>query len=459
MADKTIREAVREYAFQQPPPAYFVEMTIENFRCFGPKQTLKLGDKNGVPYQWTVLVGENGSGKTTLLQLLALLKPTAHRTLSSNQVISTPLLYSKILDEEWSFRPRDLGVKAEAHCWLRVGDKMHMIKRGKPDVDFGVEFEASLVGSSYVPQRLGATQLPESGFDLACFGYGPYRRAGGQQRLAFPVEIAGLFSDDAMLAEPEGWLLQADYSDKRHGRSNNLSLFGRVEQILIDLLPDLDRLIIEDVDGATQAVVVADTRFGRRRLNELSLGYQSTLAWAVDLASRLFERHPLSDDPLAEPAIVLIDEVDLHLHPKWQRQFFDIVSQTFKNTQFVVTTHSPLVIQAIPDANIVLLKAENDYTTIVEDLQYVRSWRVDQILTSDLFDLPTARPPHLDLPLQERARILSKPQLSQRDRARLKQLDRNMSLLPGGESRDDLEAMEVIRRAAQLIKNREASGS
>lgn len=50
------------------PPGYFLSLTLENVRCFGPEQTLDLTDDDGTPAQWTVLLGDNGTGKTTLLQ-------------------------------------------------------------------------------------------------------------------------------------------------------------------------------------------------------------------------------------------------------------------------------------------------------------------------------------------------------------------------------------------------------
>jgi predicted ATP-binding protein involved in virulence len=69
------------------------------------------------------------------------------------------------------------------------------------------------------------------------------------------------------------------------------------------------------------------------------------IAWTVDLASRLFASYPESQNPLAEPAVVLVDEVDLHLHPKWQRELRSHLTERFPGTQFVVTAHSPLVVQ------------------------------------------------------------------------------------------------------------------
>ncbi|NJM45027.1 MAG: AAA family ATPase [Alkalinema sp. RU_4_3] len=170
----------------------------------------------------------------------------------------------------------------------------------------------------------------------------------------------------------------------------------------------------------------------------------------VDLAVRLFRRYPQSPDPLAEPAIVLVDEIDLHLHPKWQRTIMDFLSDRFPNTQFIVTAHSPLVVQAAQEANIVLLRREGDRVVIDNDPEIIRNWRVDQVLTS-VFELPTSRPPQIESALQRREEILSKAHLTVEDEAELSTLAQKIGSLPTAESSQDIEAMDIIRRAALLM--------
>lgn len=77
---------------------------------------------------------------------------------------------------------------------------------------------------------------------------------------------------------------------------------------------------------------------------QLSQGEKSLLALIGDIARRLAIMNPANDNPLAGDGIVLIDEVDMHLHPQWQRCLIDKLSHTFPRCQFVLTTHSPLVI-------------------------------------------------------------------------------------------------------------------
>ena len=188
-------------------------------------------------------------------------------------------------------------------------------------------------------------------------------------------------------------------------------------------------------------------------MNELSLGYRTLIAWMVDLASRLYDRYPDSTNPLAEPAVVLVDEIDLHLHPKWQRQLIGYLTERFPNTQFIVTAHSPLVVQSATDANIVILKREDDHVVIDNDVESIRGWRVDQILTSDLFGLETARPPQIEQLLKERTALLARPRLTPRDKARLRELEAAIGPLPTGETKTEREALALIQRAAERLRD------
>lgn len=79
-------------------------------------------------------------------------------------------------------------------------------------------------------------------------------------------------------------------------------------------------------------------------VEQLSDGEKCMIAMVGDLARRLVVANPNSDDPLCESGVALIDEIELHLHPAWQKTVLPRLLQTFPNVQFVVTTHSPLVV-------------------------------------------------------------------------------------------------------------------
>ncbi len=94
-------------------------------------------------------------------------------------------------------------------------------------------------------------------------------------------------------------------------------------------------------------------------LDQLSGGYRIMLALAADLARRMAQGNPHLRNPLQSEAIVLIDEVDLHLHPAWQQHVLTGLARTFPNTQFVVSTHSPQVLTTVHPEHIVQLYREN----------------------------------------------------------------------------------------------------
>ena len=95
-------------------------------------------------------------------------------------------------------------------------------------------------------------------------------------------------------------------------------------------------------------------------LDQLSGGYRIVLALAADLARRMITGNPHRDDPLKSEAVVLIDEVELHLHPGWQQRILGDLQRTFPNAQFIVSTHSPQVLTTVEPQRIVELSWEGD---------------------------------------------------------------------------------------------------
>lgn len=92
-------------------------------------------------------------------------------------------------------------------------------------------------------------------------------------------------------------------------------------------------------------------------VKQLSDGERGILALVLDLTKRLAEANPYLENPAKEgKAVVLIDELDLHLHPKWQRTIVDQLTRTFPNCQFIATTHSPQIIGSVAPENVILLE-------------------------------------------------------------------------------------------------------
>jgi len=428
-------------AGRPPIPAYFLSLTVENVRCFGPKQTLDLSDGEGRPARWTVLLGDNGVGKTTLLQgLLALAAPESFGA----------------IQEFRRTRAEDMRIGAVLGHGASLSDREGWSTSSCPGITERVSGDHAY--TAFVSLAEAKTPRP------LCFGYGAARRMGvtflSRAEQGEPSQT--LFTEKGTLQNAEEWLLRADYLSMKKGQ-NGAKGSRRLQEILgvlVDLLPDVESVRIS-FPGESKAPrrgklrlprVMFKTPYGLVTLDQLSLGYRTMVAWMVDLASRMFEAYPGSRDPLAEPAVALVDEIDLHLHPKWQRSLMQFLTERFKNTQFIVTAHSPLVVQAAEGANVAVLRREGDHAVISQDLPSIRGWRVGQILTSDLFGLPSERPPQMEPLLTERERILTKGTLSADDKRRVAQIERELGDLPTGESPREIEAMDVILRAAARLK-------
>lgn len=126
------------------------------------------------------------------------------------------------------------------------------------------------------------------------------------------------------------------------------------------------------------------------RLEQLSDGYRIMLALVMDLARRMAQANPHLDDPLQSEAIVLIDEVDLHLHPKWQQTVLLDLQRTFPKAQFVVTTHSPQVLTTVNKENIRILENETVYEQLTNTYGAESSRLLEEVMNV------SSRPENLD---------------------------------------------------------------
>jgi hypothetical protein len=424
--------------------SYFLSLELENVRCFSERQRLDLSDGNGRPARWTILLGENGTGKTTILQLLAAVEPIVFEPLNPNLPNRAPRYV--LMQAGGPFFRR---FNIEAVAVVRFAERSGLFRgtQGSTHEITVREYE----GAKRADGQYNAT-LP------SWYGYGAGRRLSGWtfDRTGGRDESRGLFSDDTELIHAENWLLQLDYSASKPsevqvGQKRRLDM---VKDVLIKVLPDVTEIRFDPSSGVRPTPTVEfKTPYGWVPLRQLGYGYRTMIAWVVDLAARMIDRYPDSQDPLAEPAVVLVDELDLHLHPKWQREVIGFLTERFPNTQFIVTAHSPLIVQAAADANIVVLRREGDHVVIKNDPETLRGWRVDQVLTSELFGLETARPPDMEELLRRRRAILTKPRLTKADQEVLEKINDQIGPIAPGESFDEAKkTMDLIERSTELVK-------
>jgi len=173
-------------------------------------------------------------------------------------------------------------------------------------------------------------------------------------------------------------------------------------------------------------------------INQLSDGEKCLLAMVGDLARRLAIANPSIPDPLQGSGVVLIDEIELHLHPKWQREIIPALTRTFPNCQFIVTTHSPQVISQVkPEGIYILERTDEGIVARRPESSYGRD--TNRIL-EDLMDTPE-RPQEIKENLLELFRLIARGEL---DSAR--QLHQEIADKIGADEPELVGASVSIRR-------------
>ena len=321
--------------------------SIQNYKCI-KDLTVDCRGADGEIKQWTVLLGENNTGKTNVLRALTLLRP-----LESEVEIE----YDGNKSITIKYMPLSSPTDLNANIIAMATDK-----------EWGVD------GFSRVDP-----------LDLNIYGYGVSRypaRTALSEREGDPTDT--LFYSNARLTDFQEWLLQLDYSQKSGSEKSQKRLEKMHDLVRSDLFPGVtDFSFKKDGDNEHVVVVFSAGKDGDVRFEELGFGYQTTLTWLVDFCKRMFELYPDADNPLHGEAVVLVDEIDLHLHPKWQRDLVPTLSKIFPNVQFIVTTHSPHVLQSMEDVNLYVLRRNAESGEIEAERSNVTNftgWTVEEIL-------------------------------------------------------------------------------
>lgn len=290
----------------------------------------------------------------------------------------------------------------------------------------------------------------EKGWFLAA--YGPYRRLSGhatdaQRLMAGPDRVArvvSLFREDSSLVECVQWLREI-YLLRLEGKPGAAELEKAVLALLNDgLLPG--SLYVEGIDSEALWVNQSGVRLS---LDELSDGYRTTAALVMDLVRHLYRsfgelRIESAVDgegryqriPLA--GVVLIDEVELHLHVSWQKRIGFWLKRHFPNIQFIVTTHSPFVCQAADLRGLIRLPApgeDRQVEHVSEDLyNTVVNGSADDAVLTELFGLDTPYSAESEKLRDEVARIeagLQTGDATTQDEQRLEELRSRLPQTPG----------------------------
>lgn len=311
----------------------------------------------------TLLVGVNGVGKTTILEALRvglsriLPQFTASRSRPDTFAHDDVRIGDPALTVDLNF-----VVNGSTHQWLlhkqrdqHVPGEEGVVRKqtvGTPDheilkPDFGKRAERLKSARVQPIAVYFATRRSMISDEQVKLG-----RSRGGQATAFADALASRPLRLAYLAE---WMLaQERLSAELRRADDHLNAFRAAAQ---RFLPDCEDLRAEKADEHHRLLVTK--RGVPLDVRQLSDGERSMLALVLDLAQRLSQANPGLRDPVQEgAAVVLIDELDMHMHPLWQRQVLPLLTSTFPNCQFIATTHSPQIIGEAQPERLILLQAE-----------------------------------------------------------------------------------------------------
>ncbi|RYG88699.1 MAG: hypothetical protein EON59_03615 [Alphaproteobacteria bacterium] len=318
-----------------------------------------------------VILGENATGKSSILEAIAL-------------AVSTPAARNA-LDMPWPRLVLDPTQLGQERSRVRRNAKVRVTLATGQSVTLSIEQGVAVTRSEF-----GNHQVP-------VFAYGAFRRFLTATRRPAPHKhIRNLF-DGSTLSNPEPWL-----------KALPQDTFDMVVRALRDLLSvegEFD--VIQRERGTRQLRMVTSLnepdgqiRYSRTPLQAVSSGYRSMLAMLCDIMRGLLDPNVYEGFKSFETAqgIVLIDEIEAHLHPRWKVQVMSSLRAALPGMSFVVTTHDPLCLRGMSDGEVVVLQRvatsdsarQSEMPILVERMEGlppVADLRIEQLLTSDFFQL------------------------------------------------------------------------
>jgi energy-coupling factor transporter ATP-binding protein EcfA2 len=305
-----------------------------------------------------LLLGENGVGKSSVLKAiaLALMTPDARKEF-------VPIA-SQVVRHKQSRGEVRLGFSDGS-------DVLLSFQRGDP------KFSAS---SSPPPTLL--------------VGYGPTRLPpppGTNSRRPSRFDVGNLFDPWATLNDAESWLANPD--------SVPPDQFNLLATDLKTLLPMTE----EDRLSRRNGRLYATSHGSTIPLAQLSDGYRSVIALATDLMLRLSASF---DSMRAAEGLLLLDEIEVHLHPHWRMTIVNLLREVFPRLRVIATTHDPLCLQQTEPGEVFVLRRTGDSTVEAVAQDVPRGLRADQLLTGDWFGLSSTTDLETAEMLAEHGRLL-----------------------------------------------------
>jgi len=287
-----------------------------------------------------------------------------------------------------------------------------------------------VANSSKTLSWLRQNALSSTGKGWFAVGYGAFRRLTRKSQIIVPsldpqarfTNFITQFSEDEPLSAFERWMVYLDYRIAKGNEGDNEAQRQRDLGItaINALLPDGTRFDSVTAEGR----ILFDVGGSKVPTIGLSDGYRSVLALSGDLVWRLIQSFPETTDPLHEEGIVLIDELDIHLHPIWQRNIAQLLQEQFPNLQFIVATHSPLIASGAGENALTLKFSMDGDKAVVVKVPDISALSVDYVLRSPAFGLISPYSPQTQDKIDQYDHLLAKKgSLNPKEKKEFEQLE------------------------------------
>jgi len=402
----------------------------------GPFERLELPlDAN-----WNILLGDNGVGKSNILKAIAVAicgkdaQPFAGRLIRAGKKRGSITLVT----ERNTYKTELFGA---------INSPAEVISTpGRP-----LEAEGWLA-MGFPPLRTLSWERPKAPEQIA-------------QGLPAAEDILPLIRGgaDPRLDTLKQWIVNIDYRIKHEQSTNGDSL--KYEHLLDKFFQDVASLTQGltisrgEVNPITYEITVL-TDDGPLPIEAISQGMISLMGWVGILMQRMYEIYGEDDEPTQRYAVVLMDEIDAHLHPEWQRTLVRDLSKIFPNVQFIATTHSPLIVAGMPARQVFRFARDEDgQVTQIEVTPDMTMGRADQILKGELFGLETTLGTSTEEKIERYQILLGKAALLPDEEEELRRLESAVRFrIPITEEKQaDQQVQELaqallLKQAAETIK-------
>jgi predicted ATPase len=407
-------------------------ITLENVRSI---EQLDLSfEADDEVRRWTFVLGENGTGKSTLLRSIALILAGSD---AMPELLGNPADWVRRDADEARIRVEIETAEGEprtAELSIRRADTIRDLYDRNGEFLSALDRAFARSSRNYFTVGYGVSRRPGDESSSALTGASTFRNPRARS-------VATLFSPNATLVSLEAWAVDTDY--------RRPDALPGIREAMNRLLPSLE---LARIDRETKELIF-DTPDGPLPYRLLSEGYQNVAAWTGDLLYHITNTFEDYGDPFAARGLLLVDEIDLHLHPRWQRHLTDFIGSRFPQLQIVATTHSPLTVHQAGEGELFFLQRPEPEAPAVL-VPYVgapRTLMLHQLLTSPAFGLGS-----LDsLPVEELKReyrtLRDRPRRDRRGAARLAELRDVLADLPDWS--EPIEAQQEVQGLLREVRS------